>query len=351
MYTGRGVSLQGGTGMKQTYAKEANLVFLMSIIASKCLIYLVAGAGLRDSMALQFFVQVFIAFPAVAYLFLHRVPVKEELMLRSVGWKEWLLLLPFAVCINKVAEFINVLSQLFTENTVGSHMAELILKYPFPIAFLVIAVMPAICEELVFRGVLYRGYRKCGQWVAIIVTAVLFGFMHMNPNQLPYAVTLGILFATVNEITGSMLPSVLLHLYINGRSVVALYGAVNYLEGLRERYVAAEAVGDKALMEEVLSLAQEVPIASENWLEEYMTLDAGTVPEQLAVMLPQTLAAVAGTVLLLFVLLRCKGKKRSWRDVFRKEEEKGMPEDRGGFRAILSPALFIGLILCIAYMF
>lgn len=335
--------------MKRTYAKEANLVFLLSILASKVFIYLVAVAGLRDRMVLQFMVQIFLAFPAVAYLRL-RVPVKEGVMLRSVGWKEGLLLLPLAVCINQLAEFVNVLSQLFTENTVGSHMAELILKYPFPIAFFVIAVMPAVCEELVFRGVLYRGYRKCGSVVAIVTTAVLFGFMHMNPNQLPYAITVGILFAAVNEMTGSILPSVLFHLYINGRSVVVLYASVHYFEGLREQYVAAETAGDTIQMEEVLALAKDVPVDRENWLQAYMSLDAGTVPEQLVKLLPQTLAAVAGIVLLLFLLLRCKGKNRRWSDVFHKENRTGSTEEPDGFRTILSPALLIGLLFCIAYM-
>lgn len=303
--------------MKREYAVDANRVFLLSIIVSEVMIYLLVGTGLRDRMALQFAAQLLLAFPAVTYLMMQRVSVKEGLKLCTIGWKEWLLLIPFAVCVEQIAEFLNVVSQLFTVNTISGSMAELVVKYPFPIAFLVIAVAPAVCEELVFRGVLYRGYRNCGVWVAVLLTAFLFGMMHMNWNQFFYAVVLGILFALVNEITGSILPSVFLHLYINGRSVVTLYFWVK----------------------------QE----SAEGLQEALTTEQSAVAELIPGLLPWMALSVAGIVVILYLLIRIRKNTGKEVALFRKEviEPK---EERGGLKAVISPTLLVGVLICIAYM-
>ncbi len=301
--------------MKREYAVDANRVFLLSIIVSEVMIYLLVGAGLRDALALQFAVQLLLAFPAAAYLVAQQVPFKEGLRLHPIRWKEWLLLIPFAVCVNQIAEFVNVLSQLFTVNTISGSMAELILKYPFPIAFFVIAVAPAVCEELVFRGVLYRGYRKCGVWVAIVLTAFLFGIMHMNPNQFFYAFVLGILFALVNEITGSIFPSVFLHLCMNGYSVVTLYVWLKR--------------------------------GGENGQAEILTMEPITITERIPELLPWTAVAVVGAVLLLYLMMRCKGKEKYRTEALFKKEEIEPKEEKGGLKNVISPTLLVGVLICI----
>ncbi len=303
--------------MKRVRALEANRVFLVSVIFSQAMIYLVAGLGVRDRMVLQILVQLFIAFPAVAYFSLQRISLKEGLLLKTIGWKEWLLLLPLAVCIDKIAEFINAFSQLFTVNTIGESMAELILSYPFPFAFFTIAVVPAVCEEALCRGMLFWGYRNCGRWGAILLTAFLFGILHMNPNQFFYAFALGIVFALVNDITKSILPSVFLHMYINGRSVVVLYLSVK---------------------------------GNEEVLQTQGQPDAAMIGAHLLGSLPWTIAAVAGTVLIVFLLLKCKENREKQRvSLFRKEEIEPK-EEKGGFGTVYSPALLAGVLICIAYM-
>ena len=303
--------------MKRMRAVDANRVFLISVVFSQAMIFLVTGAGVRDRMVLQILMQMFLAAPAVAYLFMQRVSIKEGLAVHAIGWVEWLLLLPLAICINHIAGVINVLSQLFTVNTISNSMAELVMKYPFPFAFFTIAVVPAFCEESLFRGVLYRGYRKCGTWVAILLTAFLFGVMHMNPNQFFYAFALGIVFALVNEITGSCLPSFFLHMYINGSSVMNLFLTVR---------------------------------DNEEALQESITIDAAAISEYLTESLPWTVAAVAGMFVVLFLLIRCKGSERKRMTPLFGKEEIEPKEERGGFGVVCSPALLTGVIICVWYM-
>lgn len=304
---------------------------------------------MRDNMLLQFLLEVFMALPGGCYLAMQGQPFKKSLGINRLSGTEWLLLVPLAFCVDKIAEFINVVSQLFTPNLVGNHMMELILEYPFVIAFFVIAVTPAICEELIYRGVLYQGYRKTGVRVAVILTAFLFGIMHMNLNQFSYAFVLGLLFALINEITGSVVPSVCLHLYVNGRSVVLLYAAVNYLKGLREQYIVAEAVGNEGLMERLLNSAHGVPIDREQWLEEYMNMGSGTIAENILMLLPTFLIAAIGAFFILFFLHRKKKDRfgETTADKINEFEKKA----ENGRSPVVSPTLLIGMMICIVFMF
>ncbi len=336
--------------MKRMYAVDANRVFLLSVAVSQMMMYLFAGAGVRDGMLLQFLVEAFMVIPGLLYLVMQGRSVKESFPVKPLTWKTWLLLIPFAVCVDKIAEFINVVSQLFTTNMVGSHMAELVIQYPFPVAFFVIAITPAICEEWVFRGVLCHGYRKSNVGIAMVLSAFLFGLMHMNLNQFSYAFVLGVAFALINEVTGSVLPSMFLHLYINGRSVVVLYLSVNYLTGLREQYVAAEAVNDIGKMEQLLVDAQGVPIDSVSWLQDYMSMESGSVTEMIPELLPGVLIATGCAMILFFLIRVCNGwKGRGDKQADGTEAKKKTGEKRSR-SPIVSTELIVGILICIAFM-
>lgn len=336
--------------MKRMYALDANRVFLSSVAGSQLLIYFVAGLGVRDDMLLQFLIEAFLAIPGISYLVTRKLSAKEGLGVRAVGWKDWLLMIPLALCLDKIAEFINVVSQLFASNSIGSHVAELAIKYPFPVAFFVVAVMPALCEELIYRGVLFQGYRKSGVWVAVLLTAFLFGMMHMNLNQFSYAFVLGLVFALINEITGSILPAVLLHIYINGKSVVVLYASVYYLTGLREQYVQAQTAGDAALKTELLEVAQGVPIDKANWLQEYMNMGDGPVTDMIPALVPGFVVAIVATIVIFALLLWCHGGTKKLREMFSKGEVFETEECRGWLRNVYSTELLIGLLFCAGFM-
>lgn len=91
------------------------------------------------------------------------------------------------------------------------------------LGLLCIAVVPAIVEETVFRGALYNSIRGVRPIRAIIVSGLLFGAMHMNFNQFMYAAFLGIMMGFLYEATGSILSTMILHLCMNGNSVLLMY--------------------------------------------------------------------------------------------------------------------------------
>lgn len=97
-----------------------------------------------------------------------------------------------------------------------------------PFGILSIAIMGPILEEMLFRGAL-QGYLQaiCGKtWVAIVISSLVFGVVHMNPAQMPFAFLLGILFGWLYYRTGSLLPGIVGHVLNNFVATVnmALYG-------------------------------------------------------------------------------------------------------------------------------
>jgi sodium transport system permease protein len=78
------------------------------------------------------------------------------------------------------------------------------------------ALSPAICEELLFRGFILQGLRgSVRPWVAVVVTALLFGLLHMSIYRLAGTTALGVLMGFLVLRTGSIYPAMLFHFVNN----------------------------------------------------------------------------------------------------------------------------------------
>ena len=118
---------------------------------------------------------------------------------------------------------INAISMLFVDNTVMALSGQ-ILGVAFHVMLFFMAVVPAFCEETLFRGIVYGGYRKHGnKFVAVMLSGFLFGVMHMNLNQALYAFAIGVLLALLFEATNSIWPTILFHFVYNAQSCCLMY--------------------------------------------------------------------------------------------------------------------------------
>ncbi|MGY8769738.1 MAG: ABC transporter permease subunit/CPBP intramembrane protease [Pirellulales bacterium] len=92
---------------------------------------------------------------------------------------------------------------------------------PIPLLILVIAVLPAICEELAFRGFILSGLRHMGhKWAAICITAFLFGVTHGLLQQSISAAILGVLIGYIAVQTNSIYPGMMYHFVHNSLAVL-----------------------------------------------------------------------------------------------------------------------------------
>lgn len=96
---------------------------------------------------------------------------------------------------------------------------------PYQLVLLVFssAVIPAFSEELLFRGVFVSNLKPYGKSVAVIVSALMFCFMHMNVAQLLYTFAAGVVFGFVYCETGSLWLTILLHFLNNFFNVLENY--------------------------------------------------------------------------------------------------------------------------------
>lgn len=96
------------------------------------------------------------------------------------------------------------------------------------ITFLIAAATPGFCEEFFFRGMLLTEYEKrMSAFQAALVTAILFGVFHYNIMNLFGPIALGLMFAWLMQVTGSIWTAMLGHMVNNTFAVVMLYATAN----------------------------------------------------------------------------------------------------------------------------
>ena len=117
----------------------------------------------------------------------------------------------------------NYLSELFDlPNTMEQFFVEMMRH---PLGIFATVVMAPIMEELLFRGAieghLLRTWKNPA-W-AILLSSVLFGAVHGNPAQIPFAIIIGLALGWVYYKTGSLVPCIFMHFVNNGCAVLAFW--------------------------------------------------------------------------------------------------------------------------------
>ena len=168
--------------------------------------------------------QMVILLPALICILLGKEKVKAyDLGFRKIRISTVFLVVLYTTLCMPLVTVVNAISMLFVDNTVIAMSGE-ILAVPFPAALGMIALFGPFSEELVFRGIVFNGYKNDGNTLgAIVLSALVFAFMHMNFNQAGYAFVIGIALAFVMIATNSIWASIIMHVIINAQSVCTMY--------------------------------------------------------------------------------------------------------------------------------
>ncbi len=156
----------------------------------------------------------------------YRLDARETLSLRPVKPVVWLAVL-FAIpsgnltslAVFRLANIVipapERLLERFAENVIPKDM-------PVWQLILYVAVLPAICEELAFRGVLLKGLRRRFRPAGLVVgIGLMFGMFHVTLYRLAPTAFLGMVLTAVALMTGSIFPGMLLHAGNNALGVFA----------------------------------------------------------------------------------------------------------------------------------
>lgn len=205
--------------------------YLASMYATSAAFGILFGAASVKSIDtvsifyLQIFISVFSALiPGLFYFLFSGRSMSDTIKTSYVRQKElWALVfvgMAVAMVSNTASDMVQTNFSFFgLQNSVS--MSENV-SSPLEIVLYIIstAIVPAFAEEFAFRGILMGTLRKFGDSFAIITSAIVFGAMHGNIAQIPFAFILGLVFAYVDCKTNSILPSIIIHFLNNFYAVM-----------------------------------------------------------------------------------------------------------------------------------
>lgn len=294
-------------------SKKANRLFLSVVLMHFVLIFiLIAGSqffslGLVSNLLVS---QLIILLPAcVSLLFNKKRICISDLGFRKIRISTVLLTIVYTLLCMPLVTVVNAISMLFVDNTVVAISSD-ILALPFPVSLLIIAMVGPFSEEFVFRGIMYNSYRKDGNALgAVLLSALVFGFMHMNLNQAGYAFVIGIALALLMIATGSIWAPIVMHFIINAQSVCMMYITEYFMPG--------------SLAEEAAAMTKE---------DLLMTIGIYSIIA--------AITTVLAICLLIFIADR-EGRKEDLRNLLGKEENA---------KRRITPALVVALVIALIYM-
>lgn len=220
--------------MKKVF--KANLYFLIILILEIVapiflgqLYYLLNITDARVVLFLNHFILFII--PAIVYIVITKSSFKKTLRLNKLGLKQISLIILLSFAVQPIMSFFSLIGSFFFTNEVGGFVSE-ISSMPYLLLLALIAVLPAISEEITIRGIVLSGYEDKNKYVAAAVTGLFFGILHLDPHQFLYTAVLGFLFALVVRVTNSIYSSMVMHFIINGTSATLAKLSNIFLQGM-----------------------------------------------------------------------------------------------------------------------
>jgi membrane protease YdiL (CAAX protease family) len=197
-----GIPLFEGINMAVLNAVLAALVYLLTVVIVIGLPYVIRKS--RTTMA---------------GLGLSRLPVWQDILLAPAGFVVYLLAAGVLITLaSKVIPGFNA------EQSQDVGFQDLTRGYEYILAFLTLVVIAPVAEEVLMRGYLYGKLRKIMPVaLAMVETALLFGFLHMQWNVAVDVFALSLVLTSLREVSGSIWASILLHMMKNGLAFYLLF--------------------------------------------------------------------------------------------------------------------------------
>lgn len=216
------------------------------VMALFCGVRIISSLGMLDNIPAPWndvvftaIIQVVIMFlvPFILYMLFLRVTPKQVFKTCNYS-KTSLSTILISVCLGVILFLINlVVSSIFngaidfTGYKTPFYFGETIepdysLSSFFLNVFLV-AVLPALCEEFLHRGLLLQGTKHIGFYRAIVISSVCFGLIHFNIGQVAYATVLGLIMGFASVVAKNIWVPVIMHFVNNFIAIYLEFATVN----------------------------------------------------------------------------------------------------------------------------
>ena len=240
--------------------------------------------------------QLIVVVPAVLYCIIRKISIKELLPYRKISLSTAVLVVVSTYLMYPLMIVLNMITLLFTKSGTASMQSEMS-QFPLIVSTVLVALVPACVEEFVFRGVLFQTYRRKRVFSAILLSAFLFGCMHMNVNQFAYTFVMGIYMAFLVEGTGSMFSSMLAHFTLNFTGVF-----LSWLIG--QRTGAFDKTGDMSQVGNFLDYGNDTVIMLLFGILIWFIIAIGTT---------------AGAIAIYLQICKMNGRREHIKTIFRKQ--------------------------------
>ena len=124
------------------------------------------------------------------------------------------MLYPIVVCTDSLLYKLNI--------PIGEIGFSLNQQNPFA-SILALVIIAPICEELLFRGLIFKGLKKYGKAFSITISALLFALFHCSPNQFVNPMIMGLIFASIMYKENNILYTISMHITCNLLAYIVTY--------------------------------------------------------------------------------------------------------------------------------
>ena len=161
-------------------------------------------------------------FPVLFFKLISRKHSFPDMHLEFHLSKKLWLIIPAALGINFLLAAINnlILLPINFSDVIAQPLPETYYAHNFILDVIGMAIVPAICEEFLFRGLILSALLPYGKKTAVLGSAVLFSLMHQNPVQIINTLAFGIIFGLMVIETKSIWGGIILHFINNLVSMV-----------------------------------------------------------------------------------------------------------------------------------
>ena len=191
------------------------LIYIVINIASSFLLVSVLDYSSMDPMIYSIIGQLAMFLPLILIgpkMFYENPKTTFSIYKISVGDVIAAIALTFAI--GPITSLLSLITSIFFPNVVSTDLATAY-QSPFIYSVISICIIPAVCEELIFRGVVFSGFKNLSLKKACILGGIIFSIAHFDPQQSLYTFAVGVLFCYIVYRTKSVFPGMISHFCLN----------------------------------------------------------------------------------------------------------------------------------------